>query len=784
MASVEIETLRNATKRTQNNFEPTKEEMKRLNDAIRNPEFRRLLCEFAREQNDPKVRDRYEAETVEYDRSIGLKTTFLHPTPGFVIKTTNLRTDEKTFINISSDPNIDPTLPTDTSLCSSSEEGSHNDVGGRLYAIPYSLTKQRAKNTDKGGRPCSVYDCTFHPGVVDMAVQGNRAVKEMLAQTAIDGVEALERKEGHHSSSYGDVDRVKLDRETVKYPRIKFKGKSEPSVMKEKLEREPKYKMIYRHKSTGSITNYTSECHGRPIEIQVEVSLPEFHNAKTVDLDVTDDKLELVSTEPVAYKLLLAFPFSVESDNGCAKFNKQNKRLTVTVPVKLGGARRLISTDSGYGGENDQSFSDDGLEEQGVDCENVQPAPAAADSSTEDQDDPEDLMFPPYSCKIYEDLMVLTLDVKNVAEKTLEITSMADFDEPYGFCLKFTSIGRGFVPFRYGFYCAFVLPKGIAVQREQQKTHPEVEVWDNNMIVKVELPRGAECRQYRVGSSPKDLTIYALPQMHRRAMRKRQKDDSEESYAKEEDYDSSAMKERHSSGESEDSALSSSPISEDSSMTEVAAIQVAEDEKGEGDGVPLLVISEEPSAKVKGILKPVPGIAPRGQRRCFSESQVADTLVGTSQSSTSSCLSADTISEAEGNYSVGASSSPNSHESRKKSVRFNEVVQRQVFRPQASILGQRHKNAKKNEQKRRKAQQRRASESDAVDEIRKAENKRDGRDDDDERESSPEGEGGSGSLVNSTFALAPKTGKGKKRRQNKKQQLSEPTLDLMFKLDI
>jgi len=570
----------------------------------------------------------------------------------------------------------------------------------------------------------------------------------------------------------------------VKYPRIKFKGKLEPSVMKEKLEREPKYKMIYRHKSTGSISNYTSECHGRPVEIQVEVSLPEFHNAKTVDLDVTDDKLELVSKEPVAYKLLLAFPFPVNSDNGCAKFNKQNKRLTVTVPVKLAGVRRLISTDSGYGGENDQSFSDDGVEEHGVDCESVQSAPAAAAISTEDQDDPEDLMFPPYSCKIYEDLMVLTLDVKNVAEKTLETMSMADFDEPCGFCLKFTSIGRGFVPFRYGFYCAFVLPEGVTLERERQKTHPEVEVWDNNMIVKVELPRGAECRQYRVGSSPKDLTIYELPQMHRRAMWKRQKDDSEESNAKDEDCDGGAMKERHSSGESEDSALSSSPISEDtSSMTEVAVAQAVEDEKGEGDAVPLLVISEEPPAKVKSILKPVAGIAPRGQRRCFSESQVSDTLVGTSQSSTSSCLSAD-ISEAEGNDSAGVSLSSNSHGSRKKSVRFNEVVQRQVFRPQASILGQRHKNAKKNEQKRRKAQQRRASESDAVEEIRKAETKQDGSDNEGERESSPEGEGGSGSLVNSTFAAAAKSGKGKKRRQNRKQQLSEPTLDLMFKLDI
>ena len=35
MASVEVETLRNAAKRTQNNFEPTNDEMKRLNDAIR-----------------------------------------------------------------------------------------------------------------------------------------------------------------------------------------------------------------------------------------------------------------------------------------------------------------------------------------------------------------------------------------------------------------------------------------------------------------------------------------------------------------------------------------------------------------------------------------------------------------------------------------------------------------------------------------------------------------------------------------------------------------------------
>ena len=47
----------------------------------------------------------------------------------------------------------------------------------------------------------------------------------------------------------------------------------------------------------------------------------------------------------------------------------------------------------------------------------------------------------------------------------------------------------------------------------------------------------------------------------------------------------------------------------------------------------------------------------------------------------------------------------------KKSVRFNEVVLRQVYRSNSSILGQKHKNQKKAEQKRRKTN-RRASEGD------------------------------------------------------------------------
>jgi hypothetical protein len=47
----------------------------------------------------------------------------------------------------------------------------------------------------------------------------------------------------------------------------------------------------------------------------------------------------------------------------------------------------------------------------------------------------------------------------------------------------------------------------------------------------------------------------------------------------------------------------------------------------------------------------------------------------------------------------------------KKSVRFNEIVQRQIYRSNSSILGQKNKNQKKADQKKRKTE-RRVSEGD------------------------------------------------------------------------
>lgn len=98
-----------------------------------------------------------------------------------------------------------------------------------------------------------------------------------------------------------------------------------------------------------------------------------------------------------------------------------------------------------------------------------------------------------------------------------------------------------------------------------------------------------------------------------------------------------------------------------------------------------------------GILK-WPSPAQRG-RRSYSESDQLQLMM-----SLTSISSIPEEEEEEEEEPVGSST--------KKSVRFSEVVQRQVFRTNSSILGRKVKNSKKSEQKKRRALERRVSEGD------------------------------------------------------------------------
>lgn len=382
----------------------------------------------------------------------------------------------------------------------------------------------------------------------------------------------------------------------------------------------------------------------------VEIVVPEINSSQDLDLDLVETKLTLDSVKPVCYKLELSFSYPVVEAKAVAKFDKVNHVLTVTVPVKESQeVKRLMSTDSGIDIQTDypldQVFPDVSNEEFGP------------------KSDPDVLMFPSYSCNIYEDLMIFTLDVKNVDESSLVKKPMDS--EKYGFGLEFTSVGSGFVNYKFGFHVALVVSTDQGSDDNNLPCKPftfdplsscETEVWENNVIVKVTLPKdGMECIQYKVGSDPNDLTIHQLPQL--KALRKKKEKMSEDSAFLE--------KERHSSGESQDSLLSES----------VNDLAIEDEDSG------VVILAD--GTKLRSILK--------RNKRCFSESH-ADFL---------SWKSLD-------------SSSGDSAE--KKSVRFNEIMKKHVFRADSTILGMTKKNAKKREQKRRRAE-RRASEGESESEM-------------------------------------------------------------------
>ena len=56
----------------------TKDELQRLNEAMKKEEFRKLLVEYAEEISDPKNRELYEREITQLERERGMNVIFIN----------------------------------------------------------------------------------------------------------------------------------------------------------------------------------------------------------------------------------------------------------------------------------------------------------------------------------------------------------------------------------------------------------------------------------------------------------------------------------------------------------------------------------------------------------------------------------------------------------------------------------------------------------------------------------------------------------------------------------
>ncbi|XP_076463612.1 protein kintoun-like [Babylonia areolata] len=347
----------------------SQDEIQRIKEALKDEKFRKMFCEYAEEISDPENRRRYEEEIAQMERERGMDITFIRPEPGHVLKT-SVDGDKKAFINISKSDKIDKP--------NSERKTGADGKTGLMWHIPHSFAPPR-EDYDKQKKTCQVFDFVIHPDTYRMA-ENNARFKKMVEDTALDGIE----------KQFG----VCLDRKNIKKPKMQFKGvpsatvvrnrssagpqpspdssgilkdmpypydnKTTQEKMKEREElakknvnkdREkkagnktegnkddathPKYTIV--HRSQFDMQEYRNapdaKTSTRPCELVIKIELPLLKSAAQANLDIFEKRLVLESSAPAAYRLDLPLPFPVDEANGSAKFDKQKRTLTVTLPV-------------------------------------------------------------------------------------------------------------------------------------------------------------------------------------------------------------------------------------------------------------------------------------------------------------------------------------------------------------------------------------------------------------------------------------------------------------------
>ncbi|KAJ3161647.1 Protein kintoun [Geranomyces michiganensis] len=162
----------------------TAEEFKKIETSLQNKEFRAMFFDYMQEISDPENRKIYEAELTQLEAERGNDVRFVTPSPGHVVKTRAFSSGSgdvgtKVFINMCTSPEIEAATPGSTAVQAGAK--------GMTWNIPYSLTKPK-EDLDVGGKPCTVFDCVFHPTTYARG-RDNPAFERLLVSTAMEGIQ-------------------------------------------------------------------------------------------------------------------------------------------------------------------------------------------------------------------------------------------------------------------------------------------------------------------------------------------------------------------------------------------------------------------------------------------------------------------------------------------------------------------------------------------------------------------------------------------------------------------
>ena len=379
---------------------------------------------------------------------------------------------------------------------------------------------------------------------------------------------------------------MKLDRKNLKFPKMNFKGSSQPAVIRkpsekpseEPLEIEPEIyqkimssydncreqhtkrfeekpkrsvpkstyyrnseqpgvsesqyatpKYVITHQSDLELDEFRyskdAKMHSAiPKRLVVVVDLPLLRSANDGTLDVLERSLTLKSEKPAKYLLELTLPYSVDGDNGNAKFDSKYKKLTITLPVirrnlTLGDPKEDSGVDTDHSSplrdaddprdnfehietistETDSSKDSDvrplivelnsESEVQVNECEDTAlRTSASAELANQFMNPNIKYSIPAFTCNMYDNILAITIHVKNVDSESICHKSL---EGNSGIHVLLTSVGTGFFPVYYS----------ICIKISEDSIDPnslKVEPWDNNVIITVAL-KSADFSRYYVG---------------------------------------------------------------------------------------------------------------------------------------------------------------------------------------------------------------------------------------------------------------------------------------------
>ncbi|XP_070509498.1 protein kintoun isoform X2 [Chironomus tepperi] len=728
----------------------TRDEVEKIGDALKQKEFRQLLVDYCEEISDPENRKLYEKEITELEKERGVDITFINPEPCYVIKTSSDGTT-KTFINIATNEKVDKP--------SSKPSTNENGERGLVWSLPHTLTPPR-RDADKKGSVCHVYDVVFHPDALHLAKR-NDAFRHLVNDTAIDAVQQsfkvkLDRtnlkfpKLSYKGMVKPAVIRKKsdnFDMSTVEpspidsiYPPMPDESKSKPQVVKPcekpaEMYTVPKFKIVQRREI--ELNEMTNDVDAKmnltiPHELTVTIDLPLLNTTQDANLDVTNKKITLISEKPAKYKAEIVLPYEVDEEKGTARFDKDSG---IESDQPMSGKEKQDNSDESESSNESPLISTIDEENDDVDADN--------ENSKNDNNvlkkflDPNiEYVLPNFTFNQIDDIIAFTLHVKNVDATTIVIDRRDLLNIAH---IKFSSIGSGFFPIHYSF-CVKFPSQYTSIFREIT-----AEAWDNNVIFQFEL-NNYEFSSYEAGIDDKNLTNYDIAErlIGRQAMT---------SQGKEIEDDSLCIEVRSDKEESElvIEVKKDSKKSQETSNDDEISEDVFDDNQSIMDGTKrqtkkamrkrakkprsmsesycdqLKVINELEYPKMEKTNDESNKNRNKNKNRSLSESSDEDHInangdmsvqnhhkyksILKTRNSYSECNESSVDEHSKSLYSISADfgiceSHDSLSESCKKQVRFSDIIKRQLFRSNTSILGQKKKNQKKKASRQRAIERR------------------------------------------------------------------------------